>query len=297
VTSVEQRLAECLARGEEVMAATVVRTGGEPPSRPGAKLLVSRAGPLAGTLGCSEFDAAALADAATALDEGTPRLRTYHHDLGTVEVHLEPYPARPTLVVAGATPVAAAVLEWASAVGFRTVLVESRAERLRGGRWAADVVATDLDSLEASVAGDELYAVLTDHDAPDVVDVCRRLLPHRPRHLGLMGSRRHTSHHLEALRRAGASEAEMAAIRTPVGLDLGGRTAPEIALSVVAGMVAARHGATGGWKDGSRPASAPAAPRAGRHPARQEPAASGEAPATAGGVGSPDGEVAAPGPE
>jgi xanthine dehydrogenase accessory factor len=249
VTTVEQRLADCLARGEEVVSATVVRTGGEPPSRAGAKLLMSRAGPLAGTLGCSEFDSAALADAPSALDEGGPRLRTYTHELGTVEVHLEPYPARPTLVVAGATPVAAAVLEWASAVGFRTVLVESRAERLRGSLWDAEAVVDSLDGLEAAIAGGDLYAVLTDHDAPDVVDICARLLPRRPRYLGLMGSRRHTSHHLEALRAGGAGEADVAAIRTPVGLDLGGRTAPEIALSIVAGLVAVRRGGTAGWKD------------------------------------------------
>jgi xanthine dehydrogenase accessory factor len=249
VTSVEQRLAESLSRGEEVVAATVVRTGGEPPSRAGAKLLMSRAGPLAGTLGCSEFDSAALDDAAAALDEGGPRLRTYTHDLGSIEVHLEPYPARPTLVVGGATPVAAAVLEWATAVGFRTVLVESRAERLRGSLWDAEAVVDRLDALEAALAGDELYAVLTDHDAPDVVDLCARLLPRRPRYLGLMGSRRHTAHHLEALRAGGAGEPEVASIRTPVGLDLGGRTAPEIALSIVAGLVAARRGGSAGWKD------------------------------------------------
>jgi xanthine dehydrogenase accessory factor len=210
---------------------------------------MSRAAPLAGTLGCSEFDSAALADAPSALDVGGPRLRTYTHELGTVEVHLEPYPARPTLVVAGATPVAAAVLEWASAVGFRTVLVESRAERLRGSLWDAEAVVDSLDGLEAAIAGGDLYAVLTDHDAADVVDICTRLLPRRPRYLGLMGSRRHTSHHLEALRAAGAAEADVAAIRTPVGLDLGGRTAPEIALSIVAGLVAVRRGGTAGWKD------------------------------------------------
>jgi len=249
MTTVEQRLADSLSRGEEVVAATVVRTGGEPPSRAGAKLLMSRAGPLAGTLGCSEFDAAALADAAPALDEGGPRLRTYTHELGTVEVHLEPYPARPTLVVAGATPVAAAVLEWATAVGFRTVLVESRAERLRGSLWDADAVLDRVDALEGAIAGDEIYAVLTDHDAPDVVDLCALLLRREPRYLGLMGSRRHTSHHLEALRAAGASEAAVASIRTPVGLDLGGRTAPEIALSIVAGLVAVRRGGGGAWKD------------------------------------------------
>jgi xanthine dehydrogenase accessory factor len=249
MTTVEQRLAESLARGEEVVAATVVRTGGEPPSRAGAKLLMSRDRPLAGTLGCSEFDAAALADAAPALDEGGPRLRTYTHELGSVEVHLEPYPARPTLVVAGATPVAATLLEWASAVGFRTVLVESRAERLRGGVWDAEAVLDSVDALEGAITGDEVYAVLTDHDAPDVVALCTLLLRREPRYLGLMGSRRHTSHHLDALRAGGASEAAVASIRTPVGLDLGGRTAPEIALSVVAGLVAVRRGGRGGWKD------------------------------------------------
>jgi xanthine dehydrogenase accessory factor len=249
MTTVEQRLAESLARGEEVVAATVVRTGGEPPSRAGAKLLMSRTGPLEGTLGCSEFDAAALADAAPALDEGGPRLRTYTHELGTVEVHLEPYPARPTLVVAGATPVAAALLGWAGAVGFRTVLVESRPERLRGSLWEAEAVVDSLAALDGALAGGEVYAVLTDHDAPDVVELCALLLRREPRYLGLMGSRRHTSHHLEALRAGGASEAAVGSIRTPVGLDLGGRTAPEIALSIIAGLVAVRRGGTGGWKD------------------------------------------------
>jgi len=247
--TVEQRLAEGLARGEELVVATVVRTGGEPPSQAGAKLLMTRSGPLAGTLGCSEFDAAALDGATAALDEGGPRLCTYTHELGTVEVHLEPHPARPTLVVAGATPVASAVLEWAIAVGFRTVLMESRTERLRGGRWDAESVVDSVDALEAALPEDGIYAVLTDHDSPDVVDVCARLLPRHPRYLGLMGSRRHTSHHLEALRAEGVSAEAVASIRTPAGLDLGGRTAPEIALSIVAGLVAVRRGGAAGWKD------------------------------------------------
>jgi xanthine dehydrogenase accessory factor len=187
---------------------------------------------------------------ASALAEGGTRLRSYTHDLGSIEVHLEPYPARPTLVVGGATPVAAAVLAWAAAVGFRTVLVETRAERLRGSLWDAEEVVDRVGALGAVLAGDELYAVLTDHDSPDVVDLCAALLPLHPRYLGLMGSRRHTSHHLEALRAGGASEPEVARIRTPVGLDLGGRTAPEIALSIVAGLVAVRRGGGAGWKDG-----------------------------------------------
>jgi xanthine dehydrogenase accessory factor len=60
--SVEQELAKRIAGGEEVVLATVIRTDGEPPSQSGAKLLLSRDAALAGTLGCSEFDTAAIAD-------------------------------------------------------------------------------------------------------------------------------------------------------------------------------------------------------------------------------------------
>src|SRR5713226_9116879 len=116
VPSLEEDLAARLAKGEEVVLATVIRLDGEPPSRAGAKLLLSRNATLAGTLGCSEFDAAALADA------GTPQLRTYRHDLGSIEVYLEPHAPAPTLVVFGATPVARALMRWAPELGFRPVL-------------------------------------------------------------------------------------------------------------------------------------------------------------------------------
>lgn len=249
--SVEEALAARIAAGEEVVAATVVRTGGNPPSRAGAKLLMSRTRPLAGTLGCSEFDAAALAEAVPALDEGRPRMSRYTHELGTVEVYLEPHVERPTLVVGGATPVADAVLRGAAEVGFRTLLIETREARLGERPWPADGVVSRVEDLEARLpAGGPLYAVLTDHDAPDAVAICAILLPRRPRFLGLMGSRRHTSPHFEALRAMGFGDADLAAIRTPVGLDLGGRGSAEIALSIVAGLVAARRGGSGGWLDG-----------------------------------------------
>ena len=63
-----------------------------------------------------------------------------------------------------------------------------------------------------------------------------------------MGSRRHTGHHLEELRRRGLPEEAVAAIQSPVGLDLGARGAPEIAVSILAGLLAVRNGAPGGWK-------------------------------------------------
>jgi xanthine dehydrogenase accessory factor len=249
VPSVEGDLAARLARGEEVVLATVIKVDGEPPSRVGAKILLSRTATLSGTLGCSEFDSAALADAEEVLESGAPVLRTYRHDLGSIEVYLEPHVAAPTLVVFAATPVAAALLRWAPEVGFRTVLVETRPDRLKGGSWPAAV--TSLDDL-APAPGSEVYAVHTDHDAEDLVQALETLLPVEPRFIGLVGSRRHTGHHLEALRAKGVPEGVIERIQSPVGLDLGAVTPGEIALSILAGLVAVRRGGSGGWKSTNR---------------------------------------------
>ena len=243
--SVETDLVAGLDAGEELVVATVVRVEGAPPSRVAAKVLLDRTGPRSGTLGCSDFDSAASADVGTTLAAGTPQLRTYAHELGRVEVLLEPYRARPALVVASATPVAATILEWAGALGFRTVLVETRGDRLRTGRWHADSTVDDLDHLDDAVRG-EVYAVLTDHDSPDVVPFLRRIVAHAPRFVGMMGSRRHTAAHLLELHTQGLTPAETDQIETPVGIDLGGREAPEIALSILAGVVARRRGGGGG---------------------------------------------------
>jgi xanthine/CO dehydrogenase XdhC/CoxF family maturation factor len=227
--SVEEELAGRLARGEEVILATVVKLDGEPPSEAGAKLLMSRAASIAGTLGCSEFDSAALADSASIAEHARPQMRRYQHDLGSIEVYLEPYAAAPILLVFASTPIARALVQWAGDVGFRPVLVES----------ARDV--------PPPAAGD-LFVVHTNHDAEDLVDALEAVLPRDPRFIGLVGSRRHTGHHLEALRAKGVAEEVIARIQSPVGLDIGARTPQEIALSILAGLVAVRRGGPGGWK-------------------------------------------------
>ena len=243
--SVEEELARRLTLGEEVVLATVIRLDGRPPSQPGAKLLLSRTATLAGTLGCSEFDAAALADAAGIAERGAPVLKTYRHELGSIEAYVEPHAPAPTLVVFAATPVARSLLRMAPDVGFTTVLVETRKERLEGAEWPAAI--GSLDDLGEAL-GSEVYAVHTDHDAPDLVQALEALLPCNPRFIGLVGSRRHTGHHLEALRAKGVPEEVIARIQSPVGLDLGSTTPGEIAISILAGVVAVRRHGRGGWK-------------------------------------------------
>jgi xanthine/CO dehydrogenase XdhC/CoxF family maturation factor len=97
--------------------------------------------------------------------------------------------------------------------------------------------------------GERSDVVFTDHDAPGVTELLAELLRSRARFIGVMGSRRHVAHYVESLGAMGFDDADLSRIRSPLGLDLGGRSPEEIALSIAAGLVAARYGRDGGWLD------------------------------------------------
>jgi molybdopterin adenylyltransferase len=232
--------------GEEVVVATAIKVEGNPPCRVGQKMLLGRDGPLGGTLGCAEFDDSAVADAPAILDAGSPQTRTYTHDLGSIEVFLEPVLPRPQLIVFSATPVAAHLLHWAGEAGFDPVLVEPRNERVTSQhRTGARIVA----SVEQVKIAEDSAAIHTDHDAPGVAESVAVLLRSPARFIGVMGSARHVGPHIEKLRGMGFGDEVLGRIRTPVGIDIGARSAEEIALSILAGVVADRHDAAGGWLD------------------------------------------------
>jgi molybdopterin adenylyltransferase len=185
----------------EVKAIRVV--SGEPPCRIGSSMSIEPGGPVLGTLGCAEFDAAAVEAASSA--GAQPETRVFHHDLGDIEVFIEPYRPAPRLAVVSATDVGRALRVFLSALGYEVVTVEPRSERLA----------------LASGAG----------------------------FVGMMGSRRHADHRLDELRAVGVDPEAVARVRTPLGLDLGGRRPEEIALSIAAGVVAHGYGRAGGWLD------------------------------------------------
>ena len=91
--------------------------------------------------------------------------------------------------------------------------------------------------------------MLTDHDAPAVTETLAGLLRSPVAFVGVMGSRRHVGHYVDELRAMGFSESDLARIRSPLGLDIGGRRPEEIALSIAAGLVADANDAPGGWLD------------------------------------------------
>ncbi len=228
---------------------TAVKQIGAPPCPVGARIVIGPGGPLEGTLGCAEFDAAAVQEARDALeaDPVTPHTTMFHHDLGDIEVFVEPHPSPPVLVIVSATPVAVELLRLAHGLGYRTSLVESRTERVMPEhRAAADDVRETADGLALDATTDVAF---TDHDAPGVADSLAALLRSPVRFIGVMGSKRHVGPYVETLRGMGFTDEDLMRIRSPLGLDLGGRSPQEIALSIAAGLVAARSGRAGGWLD------------------------------------------------
>jgi molybdopterin adenylyltransferase len=223
--------------------AKAVKVIGSPPCRVGNAMSIVPGGEVHGTLGCAEFDAAAVEAATEVFERGEPEMRTFHHEEGDVEVYLEPHRSPPRLVVVSATDVARSLRGEMRRQGRHVVLVEPRAERV-----AEDdrPVVHSFDDVRLA-SGDEV--VFTDHDAPGIGEMLARLLRSPVRFVGVMGSRRHVARYVEELRSAGFSEEDIGRIRSPLGLDLGGRRPEEIALSIAAGLVAAHHGRDGGWLD------------------------------------------------
>jgi molybdopterin adenylyltransferase len=228
---------------------TAVKQIGAPPCPVGARIVIGPGGPVEGTLGCAEFDEAAVQAArnALAVEAAAPHTALFHHDLGDIEVFVEPHPSPPALVIVSATPVALELLRLADGLGYRTSLVEPRTERVTPAhRTEADEVRETLDVSTLDATTDVVH---TDHDAPGVADSLAVLLRSPVRFVGVMGSKRHVGPYVAELRERGFTDEDLARIRSPLGLDLGGMSPQEIALSIAAGLVAARTGRGGGWLD------------------------------------------------
>jgi xanthine dehydrogenase accessory factor len=211
---------------------------------PAPPLVVDGEGTLDGTLGSPEADAALSRAALAALERGVSM---------TLEVagaarFIEVFAARPRLVIVGGVPVAMALVRLARELGYETVVIDGRAafatrerfpdvDRLVVG-WPDEVA----EELELGPA--DAVAVLSHDprfDDPAIVEALRRGC----RYVGAIGSRRTQQARRDRLRGEGLGEADLARLRGPIGLDLGGREPDEVALAILAEIVAARHGASG----------------------------------------------------
>jgi xanthine dehydrogenase accessory factor len=209
------------------------------------RLVVLDDGRRIGTLGSEALDAALVARASALLDERTTGVITLPGDHGSMEIFVQVHAPLPALVVVGATDVAAALVQLAKPLGFDTTIIDGR------DRWGNRERFPTVDKLLIGMPS-ELVAtvplapstalILLSHDFKYDLPVLEVALRTRVGYIGVLGSRRRANAVREFLSGIGASEEDMGRVRIPVGLDIGARAPAEIALSILAELIAVRAG-------------------------------------------------------
>jgi xanthine dehydrogenase accessory factor len=218
---------------------------------PGAKLLARPDGSTLGTLGDPDLDRVVTRDAIGELQAGLTSIRHYgeHGEAreDTVAVFIESFAPPPRMVIFGAVDFTAALAKVAKVLGYRVVVCDARAVFATRQRFPmADEVVNDWPDRYLEKIGDELGArdavcVLT-HDTKFDVPAIVGALATDVGYLGAMGSRRTHAKRVDRLREAGVADEGLERIRAPIGLDIGGRTPEETAVSICAEIIAVRTG-------------------------------------------------------
>jgi xanthine dehydrogenase accessory factor len=251
---------DALTRGETVALVTIVRAQGSTPQRVGSKMLVYADGRTVGTIGGGCYENDAFGKARQAILTGTPSLVRYElsDDFaeenglicgGQMEVYIEPLTAAPRLYVIGAGHIGWHLAKLAQEAGFRIHVVDDRekfanAERFPG---AAEIVVDDIETwLGSAELPPEAYVAIVTRGHQHDLSALRALIDRPLRYLGMIGSRAKVTRVYEALTAEGTSAEALKTVHAPIGLDLGAVTPAEIAVSILAEMIAVRHGRLAG---------------------------------------------------
>jgi xanthine dehydrogenase accessory factor len=167
----------------------------------------------------------------------------------TYRVFIESFAPAQRLYLVGATHIAVSLCRMAKELGFHVIVIDPRTAFTGGDRFSdAHQLLHEwpVDVLDGAVLDADAYVLTLTHDPKFDLPTLARALESDVRYIGALGSRKTHAKRLAALRTQGFSDEALARIKTPVGLDLGGRRPEEIALSILAEMVATRYERTGG---------------------------------------------------
>ena len=213
------------------------------------RLVITTRGATSGTLGTPSLDTAAAREATGLLTGGVSGVREVTADGARHRLYFERHAPPLALVVFGATHVAMPLVSLGAVMGLRTVVVDGRDHFATRERFPdADEILVGMPSELASrmPLGRESIVVLLSHDYKYDLPVLRAVLESEAAYVGVLGSRRRGRALLDFLAGEGVPDEQLARVRIPVGLDIGGTTPEEIALSVLAEAVAVHHGRSGG---------------------------------------------------
>jgi xanthine dehydrogenase accessory factor len=230
------------------------------------RMVVLDDGTRLGSLGSYVLDHRVAERAADLIDARASGVISVPDTGGVTDLFACVHAPAPAVVIIGATDVAAALVQLAVPLGFRTIVIDSRE------RWATNERFPTADELHVGMPSEIIAGipmtpatalVLVSHDFKYDLPVLETAVRSRAGYIGVLGSRRRAGVVREFLTDTGASADEIARVRIPVGLDIGARTPAEIALSILAELVTLRSTRHGADATGQARDAAPFAPRQG----------------------------------
>jgi len=249
-------LAAALEAGEPVALVTITGSTGSTPQRVGAKMLVYADGRTVGTIGGGCYENDAFWKAREAIKARRPMNVKYElsDDFaeesglicgGQMEVFIEPVEPAPDVYIFGAGHVGYHLARMAHDTGFHVRIIDDREKFADSDRFpdGVDVIVDDIPSwLQANQLPPTAYAVIVTRGHRHDLDALRALVPGGVRYVGLIGSRAKVRRIYDALREEGASPDALSRVHAPIGLDIGAITPQEIAVSILAELIAVKHG-------------------------------------------------------
>ena len=249
-------LSEALGRGEEVALVTIVSSTGSTPQRVGAKMLVYSDGRTVGTIGGGCYENEAFWKAREAIKSRKPLNVKFEltDDIaeetglicgGQMEVFIEPVEPSPDVYIFGAGHVGYFLGRMAFDTGFRVHVIDDREKFASHERFGEgiDVIVDDIPTwLDTHTLPPTAYAVVVTRGHKHDIDALRALTRSPLRYVGLIGSRAKVKRIFDALREEGTTPGALSTVHAPIGLDIGAITPQEIAVSILAELIAVKHG-------------------------------------------------------
>lgn len=233
-------LRQAIAQERAIALATVIAGG-----TPGAKLLIEPQQTSLGSIGDPALDAQIAVDALTMLDAEQSQTRSYATAAGDLSVLIEVYPPPPHLVIVGAVHTAIPLTTCAKQLGFRVSVIDPRATFATPERFpdADELIVEWPDEAMPRLRLDRsTYVAVLTHD-PKLDDPAVRIaLSYPVRYVGAIGSPKTQAKRKQALQESGVSPEALERVHGPIGLPLGSKTPAEIAISILAEMIAVRRG-------------------------------------------------------
>lgn len=252
--------------GQKCALATIVEVNGSIPSYESAKLLVREDGSMAGTIGGGCVEAEVWNAAREVIATERPRQMkfslgqdaAYDNGLicgGQLEVFVEAIVPQPKVFIFGAGHISKSLCKVASLAGFAPTVIDNREQYANRERFpeAEEVFAEEYEELFPKLSiRDTSYIIIVTRGHRDDMRVLRWAIETPARYIAMIGSKRKVIGVMKELEKEGVPRAGLERLFAPMGFEIGAITPEEIAVSVVAEMIAARRNPESKWRDLSK---------------------------------------------